>query len=234
MFFDTETTDVIEPRMIQFAATFMDFNPLDNISIFFKPEKVISIEAMAVHHITPNQLKDCDTVDKHRSDIQHHLDNNICVAHNLEFDLQVLTNESFTLPKEYICTQLVAEKLKDLGLIQAEKVNLQYLRYYFELYDLKFIIPHDALSDCKVLSQVFSKMSLLYSETFSISFKETIKMFQEMTKEGMDPGNFKIPFGKYQGVMLRNLDKDYMYWCLDNMQSDSKIVKKIKDFLMLN
>ncbi len=229
-YFDTETTGLTDPEMIQFAAVYDSSIFLDT-NLFFKPKKEIEVEAMAVHHITPGMVMDCDKVLDHKDNIQHLLDNFLCIAHNLEFDLKVLRNHNFKLPENAICSQLVAQKLQELGIIEPNKLSLQYLRYFFKHYNRDGITPHDALSDCRVLRGVFSQLLVIFMEARDLKRSEAISIFKDFTKEGMDPANYVLHFGVHKGLKLKETSESYLAWCLGELgESKPDLVAKIQDY----
>ena len=129
---DTETTGAgPDDRLCQIA-----FKPEngDAVSGLFNPGRPISIDAMVVHHITDKmvadnpQFQESDEyaeLKKLVSDI-----NNVIVAHNAKFDMQMLQMEDIYSPR-VICTLKLARYLDKNGVIP--KYNLQYLRYFLDL-----------------------------------------------------------------------------------------------------
>lgn len=103
---------------------------------------------MAVHHITEKDIAEKphfnDTLD--RTQLQALLNKYALVAHNANFDVQVLNNHEVEVPNQ-ICTLRVARYLFP----ELEQHKQQYLRYYFGLeFDPK-PTPHDAMGDVIVL-----------------------------------------------------------------------------------
>jgi DNA polymerase III epsilon subunit-like protein len=129
----------------------------------FNPGRPISIDAMAIHHITEKMVadkplfKESDAYAKLQelvSDI-----NNVIVAHNAKFDMQMLQKEGIHTQR-VICTIKLARHLDRNGVIP--KYNLQYLRYYLGLeIDAK---AHDALGDIMVLEGLFSRLNAKFQE----------------------------------------------------------------------
>jgi exodeoxyribonuclease X len=155
IFLDTETTGTgADDRLCQIAFK-ADVGPA--VCGLFNPGMLISIDAMAVHHITNKMVTDkppfkgseaYERLSKLISDTS-----NIIVAHNAKFDVEMLNREGITPPKA-ICTLKLARHLDSTGVIP--KYNLQYLRYYLGLeIDAK---AHDALGDILVLEAVFKRI----------------------------------------------------------------------------
>ena len=132
IFLDTETTCTKpDDKLCQIA-----FKPENGpvVCELFNPGKPISIDAMAIHHITEKMVadkppfKESDAYAKLQklvSDI-----NNVIVAHNAKFDMQMLQKEGIDTQR-VICTIKLARYLDKNGVIP--KYNLQYLRYYLGL-----------------------------------------------------------------------------------------------------
>jgi len=95
IYLDTETTgNGPDDRLCQIA-----FKPENGPAVceLFNPGKPISIDAMAVHHITNKMVEDkppfrgsevCDQLDELVADVD-----NVIVAHNAQFDMQMLHME---------------------------------------------------------------------------------------------------------------------------------------------
>ncbi len=92
----------------------------------FNPGKPICIDAMVVHHITDKMVQDkppfmgSDEYAKLQELIGDK--NNVVVAHNAQFDMQMLNMESIFLSR-FICTLKLALHLDKNGVIP--KYNLQ-------------------------------------------------------------------------------------------------------------
>ena len=206
VFLDTETTGTgPDDRLCQIA-----FKPDDSpaVSDLFNPGKPISIDAMAIHHITNKMVEDKppfqgrpthQKLSELISD-QH----NIIVAHNARFDLDMLNREGIEPPK-VICTLKLARHLDSTGVIP--KYNLQYLRYYLGLeIDAK---AHDALGDILVLEAVFKR---IYAKFVANGLNNPVN---EMIKVSNNPVLIpRMPFGKHNGLLFSEVPQDYLEWLL--------------------
>ena len=47
--------------------------------------------------------------------------------------------------------------------------------------------------------------------------------------KGIEPGEYKMPFGKHKGVKLKNLDDNYLKWLLEKMEAKSKSGEMVKE-----
>jgi exodeoxyribonuclease X len=240
LYFDTETTDVQAKDLIQLA--FVTDDPNIQSNIFFKPKIDISFGAMAVHHITPEMLKDARYFentplpkenihpDFKGDDLVQYLkflaEKYIWVAHNAEFDLEVMSKKGIEIPK-YICTLKVARNAITEGNRDLESYSLQYLRYYLGLYkneDQDHITAHDALSDVYFERDLFHY--LLENTKLSPEQMMVISKQPQIIRE--------LRFGKYSGKTLQEIarsDREYLIWLAENMTNKEDLVWNVNRVL---
>lgn len=225
LYFDTETTDAQIKDIIQLAfVTDTDVK----LNLYFKPTQAISFAAMAVHHITPEFLEDKKTFEETplpTEDLDPDFigdtlidylnflaEKYIWVAHNVEFDLEVLNRKGIKIP-QYICTLKLARNMFCEGEHDIESYALQYLRYYLGLYKSENVIhntAHDALSDVYFLRDLFHYIQnhgTLTPENMMLITKEPQFMRQ-------------MNFGKYAGKTLEDIariDREYLEWVESTM-----------------
>ena len=227
IFFDTETTDTQSKDLMQLAI--LTENPNIWLNMFFKPLQEISFGAMAVHNITPEDVKDLDTFEDAKlptegidpefkgSSLIEYLnflsENYIWVAHNSDFDVEVMQKKGIEIPN-VICTLKVARNAlttpegRDL-----ESYKLQYLRYYLGLYkneDKEHVKAHDALSDVYFLRDLYK---YLESNT-----KLSIENMMLITKQPQVMR--EMSFGKYIGRTfeeIERVDREYLEWLVESM-----------------
>jgi exodeoxyribonuclease X len=204
IFLDTETTGTgPDDRLCQLA---FKAGQGAIVNELFNPGKPISIEAMAVHHITNEMVQDKPAFKE--SDVYQQLSdliadaNNIVVAHNAKFDINMLRNEGIDPPK-VICTLKLARFLDKVGVIR--QYNLQYLRYYLELkVEAK---AHDAMGDIIVLEALFRR---IYARFKSDGVKD---IESEMIRISNTPILVaRMPFGKHKGMLFSEIPSDYLEW----------------------
>ena len=225
LYFDTETTDSNIKDLLQLA--FVTDSDVQ-LNLFFKPKQEISFLAMAVNHITPEMVADkkflektelpkenIDEEFKGRSLIEYLkflAEKYIWVAHNIDFDKEVLEKKGITLPNT-ICTLKLARNMFTNGENDLEGYSLQYLRYYLGLYKKEnenHNTAHDALSDVHFLRDLFHYMQengKLTTESMITISKEP-QFMRQMT------------FGKYAGKTLEDIariDRSYLEWIKDSM-----------------
>lgn len=218
LYFDTETTDIQSKDIIQLA-----FVTDDDISLnmYFKPVQSISCAAMAIHHLTPEFLEDKPLFSESKVDglsMKEYLEKlgkeYIWVAHNVEFDLEVLQKKGIEIPR-YICTFKLARNMfsEDDGTRDIESYSLQFLRYYLGLYkkeNSEHNTAHDALSDVHFLRDLFHYI------------KENSKLsLENMMMISKEPQFIRtLNFGKYAGRTLEDiakLDREYLKWLSDTV-----------------
>ena len=225
IYLDTETTgNGPDDRLCQIA-----FKPEGDPAVceLFNPGKPISIDAMVVHHITEKMVADKPPfresdayakLQKLVSDI-----NNVMVAHNAKFDMNMLQMEGI-YTQRVICTLKLARYLDRNGVIP--KYNLQYLRYYLGLeIDAK---PHDALGDILVLEGLFERLKAKFLDNDKL-----IDPIQEMIHISNNPVLIaRMPYGKHKGVLFSEVPRDYLEW-LSGTDLDEDMAYTVKYHLGL-
>jgi DNA polymerase III epsilon subunit-like protein len=206
IFLDTETTGTgPDDRLCQIAfktgqGTF--------VNELFNPGKPIAIEAMAVHHITNDMVKDKppfrgSAAYKKLNELLSD-QTNIIVAHNAKFDISMLRNEGIDPPR-VICTLKLARFLDKEGVIP--QYSLQYLRYYL---DLKVeATAHDALGDILVLERLFKRIYVRFGKD---GFKNPTEEMIHISNEPILIA--RMPFGKHKGQLFKEVPTDYLEWLL--------------------
>lgn len=239
LYFDTETTDIQSKDIVQLAILKEEGITLN---MFFNPIQEVSYTAMAIHHLTPEFLADYPTFEEAKvpedyeeeefagkdlkTFLKHLAKEYIWVAHNVEFDKEVLERKGIEIPKT-ICTfklarNMFAEEERDL-----ESYSLQYLRYYLGLYKKEnqdHNTAHDALSDVYFLKDLFK-----YIQNNS---KLSIENMIQISKEPAFIRN--INFGKYAGHLLTDIakeDRGYLEWMLNNITEKEDLTWNIERVL---
>ncbi len=243
LFFDTETTDVQSKDLVQLA--FTDGKDIV-FNEYFKPQNKISYSAMAVHHITPEFLEDKNTFENAKvkqngkdkefngTSLKDYLNflgqKYIWIAHNVEFDLEVLQKKGVIIDK-YICTYKLARNLfqdESTG-GDIESYSLQFLRYYLGLYkkeQTEHNTAHDAMSDVFFLKDLFEY--ILKHSKFTV---------EQMLIISRQPAFIRnISFGKYAGKTLEDiakLDREYLEWLKETMNDRPDLVWNIERVLSM-
>ncbi|KIC73966.1 DNA polymerase III subunit epsilon [Neochlamydia sp. EPS4] len=200
IFYDTETTGIKadRDRIIEIAA----FDPVNNTSFekLINPGCPIPAEATAVHNITDEMVAKCasfaqvgqEFIDFCEGDV-------ILIAHNNDaFDLHFLRQE-FGRHQIQMPSWSFLDSLKWARRYRPDlpKHTLQFLR---EIYQIEANKAHRALDDVIVLHQVFSLM------TDDLDMETIFKLINKPREL------HHMPFGKHQGVPLKDVPRDYIKW----------------------
>lgn len=219
LFLDTETTGNSDnDRLCQLAVKerYID-EPL--VNALYKPPVPISIESMAIHHITEKMVMNrpmCVDAPEYPS-IKELLESTevVVVAHNAAFDIGMLAREGI-VPRQVICTYKVAYALDPSDVLP--NYRLQYLRYLLDL-DVEGE-AHDAFGDVLVLEALFAR--LLEKMVERHGTEEAA--LSAMLSISVQPLLFTtIRFGKYSGKRLEDVaktDRAYLEWLLKEKQKN--------------
>lgn len=211
LFLDTETTGTgPEDRLCQVAYAFQG----RETESLFKPPVPISIDAMAVCHITNRMVADKEPFigSAMEKELRGILQNGaILVAHNAAFDVAVLKQEGLAAER-FIDTCKVSRSLDANE--EVPRHSLQYLRYYYDL-DVQDVTAHDALGDVRVLVKLFD---YLYGRMEALG-KGEAEILAEMLEVSGKPTLLRtFHFGKYNGQKVKEIayeDPGYLAWLLN-------------------
>lgn len=209
VFLDTETTGIEEADRLCQVAYIYQGQEYDEL---FLPPVPISVESMAVCHITNHMIADKPAFEG--SAMQSHLktileqENKILVAHNARFDIRMLAKDEVSTSR-YIDTLKIAQYLDTEGVIP--KYNMQYLRYYLDL-QIDNAPAHNALGDIRVLVKLFER---LYQKMRDQDMDHDT-VIEKMIEVSMLPTLIKkFNFGKHVGKMIADVareDRGYLEW----------------------
>lgn len=241
--FDTETTGAsAEDRVIQFGAIIL--NQKNELEIFdelcFSPIP-IKLEAMEVHNITPDLIENKPlAIETNFYKRLEELNNseNFLIAHNINFDLEMIKKEGFVNNLQLIDTLRCAKHLfEDLPYHR-----LQYIRYALELYKIEeqeakklniTIKAHDAIGDVLVMKLFLSKLVARCRELYP-----TLNPMQKLAELTQTPVLLKIfKFGKYKGESLEEVarkDANYLNWMRENMKDLDEDMRYSIDYYLKN
>ncbi|MDQ5901601.1 MAG: exodeoxyribonuclease [Patescibacteria group bacterium] len=234
IFLDTETTgNMPDDKLCQLCYKVGD----KIIDELYKPDKPISIESMAVHHITEKMVagKPAFKESPEFSELQNLIDaGGIVIAHNAKFDVGMLEKEGIKVGKT-IDTFRLARHMDPDGKIPSYR--LQYLRYLLGI-EVE-ATAHDAKGDVLVLEKLFERLLKKVMEKENIS-KETA--IDQMVDISSRPVIFKFfNFGKYKNESLEDVtkkDRGYLEWLLaqkkqNNAEEEEDWIYTIEHFLSL-
>lgn len=200
IFYDTETTGIRadKDRIVEIAA----FDPFENRSFekLVNPGCPIPREASAIHNITDDMVKDCPSFSQiGREFIEFCCGDVVLIAHNNDgFDIHFLKNE-FNRHDILMPAWNFLDSLKWARRYRPDlpRHTLQFLR---EVYQIAENNAHRALDDVIVLHQVFSHM------TDDLDIETILKLISKPREI------HHMPFGKHQGVPLKDVPRDYIKW----------------------
>lgn len=207
IFFDLETTGLEQEDKIVSCGLITD----NGVRVYeeFNEGKKIPPKASAIHHITNEMIKDKKPFKQ--SEIykfldEHNNEENTLIAHNVKFDLGMLSGAGFIWRGGVIDTLRVSKHL----IPECELFSLQILRYELKLYkqETQKLNAHDAIADAEVVKNLYTYLLELSSleEMQELSFKNVLLS--------------KLEFGKYAGSYIEEIamnDRGYLEWMLGNI-----------------
>lgn len=216
IYYDTETTGIRADcdRIIEIAA----FDPIQNKTFeqLINPGSPIPKEATAIHHITDEMVANSPSFKEVAEEFIKFCDGEVVlIAHNNDgFDLHFLRNEfsrcSMNLPNwNFLDSLKWARRYRP----DLPKHTLQFLR---EIYGIPANNAHRALDDVIVLHRVFSLMTDDLEIEMVYNLLNKPRPLQHM------------PFGKHQGVPLKNIPKNYVAWLAGNGALDKPENSELK------
>lgn len=230
IYLDLETTGLEEAdRICSLGLIICNVDACLTKEEYIKPSRKIRPEAMAVHHITNEMVKDASSFDTSKIVTllkEYNSDENILVAHNIGFDLSMLAQEGFFWKGGIIDTLKCSRHLID----EIDRFSLQYLRYELRLYRSEEreaealgleLRAHSALSDA-------FHVRLLHHYLNEMADDSTL---MELTIEPVLIKKFV--FGKYKDHYLEEVamnDAGYLRWMLDQ-SIDEDLEYSIKHYL---
>lgn len=211
--FDTETTDTESPQIIE-AAYLELANPSSPVAVSqyyeqFKPEKPISLGAMAIHHILDEDLQD----KRLHTEFALPEDLEFMIGHNIDFDWRVVGEPEV----KRICTLALARHL----LPDLDSHSQVALMYYFERATAKALVQsaHNALVDVRNCLVVLNHLVALTDCT-------TWEDLWELSEVARVPT--KMPFGKHRGELMTDVPRSYLSWLLKQEDMDPYLIKAVR------
>lgn len=146
------------------------------------------------------------------------------IAHNAQYDRTFIATKlkdqgydtvQFEDPKTWVCTHNLAKKLLEN---QAEKFNLNYLRYYLDLDVPDDVIAHRADNDVLITAKLFEHLVMMMLEQDLLDISGDIG--DQIVKYINTYEPYDVwPFGKHKGSPLSEIPADYIVWAIENMDS---------------
>lgn len=215
--FDTETTGLNEPEVIE-AAWLRLLSPFtlgvtEEYCQRFKPSKPIELGAMATHHIIPEDLVDCPPSSEFSlPDGVEYL-----IGHNVDYDWKVIGEP----PIKRICTLALSRSLFPDADSHTQSAMI-YMLVSNERARDKLRNAHAALDDVKncrvVLDSILDRLGATQATTW-----EDIWIASEKARIPT-----KMTFGKHKGEAIADIPRDYKAWLLRQTDVDPYLVKALR------
>lgn len=212
---DTETTgvDAAEDCVIQDAYLLLDrkWEVTAQVSANYKVVKPMKLGALAVHHIKPEEH------DLEAPWADHHFpqDCGYLIGHNIDFDWKMMGQPDV----KRICTLAMCRSIYP----NLDAHNLSAMMYHHFYEDCPAILKeaHNALADC------YNNHMLLRALLVKIGgLQWTPEQLWEYSEAARIP---KImPFGKYKGQPIRNVDRGWISWYQRQPDTDPYLMKALR------
>ncbi len=230
IYLDLETTGLEEAdRICSLGLIIQSEDDVQTYEELIKPSRKIRPEAMAVHHITNEMLKEAPSFNDAKivARLQElNSDENILVAHNISFDLAMLAKEGFFWKGGVIDTLKCSRHLID----EIDRFSLQFLRYELGLYRRE-VKESEALGlELKAHSALSDAFHVRLLHQYLNAITDDAKLM-ELTIEPVLIKKFA--FGKYKEHYLEEIamnDAGYLRWMLDQA-IDEDLEYSIKHYL---
>ncbi len=227
---DTETTGTTENDDIIQLSIMIRLQMTKENSYYtslYKPGIPVPPESSAVHFLSDDDVKDAPTFAQEAESVSIVIDTfKYLIAHNAEFDRQMLANNfgrhygnipSNVLNKtNWICTLVIAKKLYGQDFDNFSNMTLGYLWFKLGLYktsDHK-VKPHDAQDDVYMCYKLLEHMIDECINRGIIDPNGNIG--EQLHKFSTTPNILEYyPYGKYRGVKfseVANKDRRYLEW----------------------
>lgn len=231
LFLDLHTTGREEKdRICEIALIFEDGNKLQASHSLCKSPKKIGTEAMSLHHITNEMIKDspsCQSTLPYQMLQKNNLAENVLVSHNSHFDLKMLEKEGFDSHFQVIDTQRCTKAL----IPECEIFKLQYLRYELLLYKDEKVLAEELDVDLRAHAAAGDALhtQLLYRTLLQYA---TLTQLIEISAKPVLMA--KLLFGKYSGRYIEeivSIDPAYLHWLLALDDLDEDLAYSIKHYI---
>ncbi len=217
-YLDVETTGLEKKdRICSIGLITEEGGKLEPFYDLINPGKKVPPQAMALHHLTNEMLKEAPEFDATEAGGKLRAINTpetVLVGHNLTFDLAMLAKEGVTWQGGMIDTLKCVKHL--LG-SEVEHFSLQFLRYELRLYREEAALAerlgialsaHNALSDA---------MHTLLLHRYLEEMADTERLMALTTEQALI---HKLTFGKYGGKYIEDVarrDPGYLEWMLRSL-----------------
>ncbi len=155
---DTETTGLgCYSKLVEFAALkFRDGKVVDSFSTLVNPLTIMSDDVIKIHKITNEMVKKAMPIDKVSDKIYDFIEDDILVAHNAKFDMDVLNRRLMHgIKNSFVDTLSIFRETLDL-----RRYNLNYIREHLKINTNQ---THRALDDVEMLYNCLKRIEKPYN-----------------------------------------------------------------------
>lgn len=200
---DCETTglDAEVDQIIEVAVAKFNFGGIiEEFESLINPNCIIPETSIAIHHITPEMVKDKPNIDQVLPQILNMVGNHTVVGHGVQFDMQIIDNAAkrHNIPSR-IRNNLYLDTLRLARLYGESPVNsLEQLRRHF---NIEYEGTHRAMGDVLVNIGVFRNLCRAY--------KSVDHVFEALSRPVLMR---TMPLGKHKGRLLKEIPLEYLLW----------------------
>lgn len=214
LIFDTETTGLHEPQLIEAAwLRVASLTPLTTDEQFeqrYQPAKRIDLGAMAVNHITDEELEGMPAHDTFRLPAgTTHL-----IGHNVDFDWRVIGQPDVKrIDTKSLCSMLWPDTDSHRQMAMLYLLDRPFAREHGRN-------AHSALADVRMLER------LLQHILAALPAVATLDDLWAVSEQARIPRN--MPFGKHKGELIQDVPVDYCKWLLRQEDVDPYLRKALE------
>ncbi len=203
--FDTETTGLNAPEVIEAAwLELLSLSPLkfgDSFEQRYKPNKPISLAALATHHILDEELVDSPPSDSFKlpKDTQY------LIGHNVDYDWEVIGSPDI----KRICTLSLSRSVWP----ELESHSQGAILYFLDRKNAKDRLrnAHSASADIRICATILEHIC----KEREI---DSLEALWQKSEDARTPTH--MPFGKHKGIPIAEVPRDYARWLLDQPNVD--------------
>jgi DNA polymerase III epsilon subunit family exonuclease len=154
---DTETTGLgCYSKLVEFAAIkFRDGVPVDSFDTLVNPLMLMGDDVIKIHKITNEMVQNALPIDKVSDKIYDFIEDDVLVAHNAKFDMDVLNRRLlYGIKNSFVDTLSIFRETLDL-----RRYKLDYIREYL---GIEIDQTHRALDDVEMLYNCLKRIDKPY------------------------------------------------------------------------
>lgn len=216
--FDTETTGLVEPQVVESALLEVTFESGrvisgDLLRSYWCPSKAIELGALSTHHILDEELENFPPSSEFAlpENLQY------LIGHNIDFDWSVIGKPNV----KRICTQALARAaLPDL-----DSHKQSALIYYFFRHNAREMLrnAHSAGDDVINCLELLKALLPLFPPV------ESFEELWQVSERARVPKRMYV--GKHKGELIAGLPHAYKMWMLRQPDYDPYVLQAVKESL---